>query len=124
MERSKVLLKATLDILKKCDKSPYVLDPLTQVAVWDGVECDGGCLMEEIEDYLNNGYVEPEQATISEDMVKWIQHELPFNSEWWRDGDSEFIEATNQMLKAGMSEEDIKPLLQGMYAGVASEYGS
>ena len=50
--RAKTLLKATYDILKKCDESYYVLDVLEQTAVWDGCECDGYCLMEEIEDLL------------------------------------------------------------------------
>lgn len=53
--RAKVLLKATLDILKKCDEGPYVKNVMSTTAIWDGVECDGGCLMEEIETFLNCG---------------------------------------------------------------------
>ena len=55
MERANILLKATYDILQKQKDSPYVLNILEQTAVWDGAECDGYCLMEEIEDYLEYG---------------------------------------------------------------------
>lgn len=48
-ERAQVLLQATLDILKECHDGPYVKDVLSTTAIWDGVECDGRCLMEEIE---------------------------------------------------------------------------
>lgn len=52
LERAKVLLKATRDILKKCDDSFYVLNVLEVTAVWDGVECDGYCLKEEIDEFF------------------------------------------------------------------------
>ena len=58
MDRANILLKATYDILQKQKDSPYVLNFFEQTAVWDGVECDGYCLMEEIEDYLEFGKVE------------------------------------------------------------------
>ena len=48
MERQEILLKATHDILKKCEEGPYVKDVFEQTAVWDDVDCDAGCLMEEI----------------------------------------------------------------------------
>lgn len=51
-ERRDILLKATYDILKKCHDSYYVLDVLAQTAVWDEVDCDGLCLMEEIAEIL------------------------------------------------------------------------
>lgn len=49
LERAKILLKATYDILQKQKDSPYVLNILCQTAIWDGVECDGYCLHEDIE---------------------------------------------------------------------------
>lgn len=52
-DRRDILLRAAYDILKKCDDSPHVLDPMVATAIWDGVECDGGCLMEEIRDLLD-----------------------------------------------------------------------
>ena len=55
MERANILLKANYDILQKQKDSPYVLNIFEQTAVWDGAECDGYCLMEEIEDYLEYG---------------------------------------------------------------------
>lgn len=51
-KQAKKLLKATFDILKKCDESSIVLDVLETTAVWDGVDCDGSCLMDEIEDLI------------------------------------------------------------------------
>ena len=50
--RMKILLKAAFDILKKQDESFYVLNCLATTVVWDGAECDGQCLMEEIAEIL------------------------------------------------------------------------
>ncbi len=47
-DRKDVLLKATLDILEKCDNSPFVENVLTTTAVWDEATCDGHCLMDDI----------------------------------------------------------------------------
>ncbi len=52
LERAKVLIKATIDILTECEDSPIVLDVMEQTAVWDGVECDGACLKDELEQLL------------------------------------------------------------------------
>ena len=48
-QRAEILLRATYNILKKCEDSPYVLNALAVTDIWDGVECDGYCLMEDIE---------------------------------------------------------------------------
>ena len=50
--RAIVLLKATYEMLKKQEESPIVLNILEQTAVWDGVECDGYCLKDEIKDWF------------------------------------------------------------------------
>lgn len=52
MYRSRVLLKAAYDLLNKQKKSVYVLNLLTETAVWDEADCDGYCLMEEIAELL------------------------------------------------------------------------
>jgi len=52
-DRKVILLKATYDILKKCDDSRYVLDVMGQTAFWDETDCDGFCLMAEIADELD-----------------------------------------------------------------------
>ena len=57
-ERAKILLKATHDILKKCKDSYYVLNALEVTAIWDEAECDGYCLMEDIENYFDEYYGE------------------------------------------------------------------
>jgi uncharacterized membrane protein (DUF485 family) len=47
-----VLLRAVLEIMTKAKESPYIEDVLSLTAFYDGVECDGGCLMQDIKDYL------------------------------------------------------------------------
>lgn len=52
LKYARVLLKASYEIFKKCDDSSYVLNVLEQTTVYDGVECDGYCLMEDIEAFM------------------------------------------------------------------------
>ena len=54
--RAKILLQATIDILKKCDEGMYVKNVLEVTAKWDGVECDGYCLKEELEQLMEEVY--------------------------------------------------------------------
>ena len=56
VERMEILLKAAYDLLKKQEASHYVLNILETTAVWDDAECDGYCLMEEIEEIINGLY--------------------------------------------------------------------
>lgn len=51
--RAEILLQAAYDILQKCDEGPYVKNVMDETAIWDGVECDGLCLMEDIGELLN-----------------------------------------------------------------------
>ncbi|MCP4324154.1 MAG: hypothetical protein GY787_20320 [Alteromonadales bacterium] len=51
-DRLLILLRAAYQLLKKQDESPYVLDILGECTVWDGVEGDGYCLMEELKTQL------------------------------------------------------------------------
>lgn len=46
------LLKATHDILTSCEEGRYVKNVLEETAIWDGAECDGLCLKEEIAELL------------------------------------------------------------------------
>ena len=48
IEQARKLLQATKEILTKCDDGMYVKNVMEVTAVWDGVECDGNCLLEEI----------------------------------------------------------------------------
>ncbi len=57
-DRAKVLLKAALDILRKCDNTPYVLNALEVTTFYDEAECDGFCLKEDIECFLELGQYE------------------------------------------------------------------
>ena len=50
--RELILLKAAYDLLKLQDDNPYTLNVLAETAVWDSAECDGGCLLSEIGELL------------------------------------------------------------------------
>lgn len=47
-DRKTVLLKAAYELLRKCDRSFYVLNVMEQTTHYDEAECDGFCLMEDI----------------------------------------------------------------------------
>ena len=51
-ERMEILLRAMCDIMKKQDKSHYVLNIFEQTAIWDDAECDGYCLYEEAKELI------------------------------------------------------------------------
>lgn len=51
-DRKITLLKACRDLLKKQENSRYVLDLLTETVFYDDAECDGNCLLEDIETVL------------------------------------------------------------------------
>lgn len=48
-DRKITLLKACRDLLKKQDNSSYVLDLLSETVFYDEADCDGNCLLEDIE---------------------------------------------------------------------------
>lgn len=54
-KRAKVLLKAVLDLLQKQKDSHYVLNLLEATSFYDEAECDGYCLFDDIENFLNFG---------------------------------------------------------------------
>lgn len=54
IERAFILLNATMEILNKCKDSSIILDPMCVTSVWDGVECDGHCLLEEISELIES----------------------------------------------------------------------
>lgn len=49
LNRAKTLLKATKDLLEKQDNSYYVLNLLEETVFYDGAECDGTCLKDDID---------------------------------------------------------------------------
>jgi hypothetical protein len=53
-DRTIVLLKAALELLTKCQSSGYVLDVMSETAFYDGIDCDGYCLMDDIENHLRS----------------------------------------------------------------------
>ena len=52
LKRADELLKATMHLLEKQLNSTYVLDLLSESIYYDGTECDGSCLLEDIKVYL------------------------------------------------------------------------
>lgn len=53
LERAKTLLKATKELLDKQADSYYVLNLLSETVFYDGTECDGSCLKEDIDYWLD-----------------------------------------------------------------------
>lgn len=53
VERMEILLNATLEILEKCEQGIYVKNVFEETAFYDGVDCDGFCLKEDIKMLLN-----------------------------------------------------------------------
>lgn len=48
-DRAVVLLKAARDMLEKADEGPFVVDVMSETVFYDGTDCDGYCLKEDIE---------------------------------------------------------------------------
>ena len=48
LNRAKTLLKAAGELLKKQENSYYVLNLLRETIYYDGAECDGSCLLDDI----------------------------------------------------------------------------
>ena len=51
--RTRILLKACYDMLKKHRDSLVVMSPLETTVHYDDADCDGYCLMEDIEEVLS-----------------------------------------------------------------------
>ncbi len=47
-DRKITLLKACRELLKKQERSKYVLNLLTETVFYDEVDCDGYCLLDDI----------------------------------------------------------------------------
>ena len=53
-DRKITLLKACRDLLRKQNDSSYVLNLLSETVFYDDVDCDGYCLLDDIEIELAN----------------------------------------------------------------------
>ncbi len=53
--RARELLEATIKLLNKQNESPYVLNLLDELVYYDDCECDGNCLLDDIENLLECG---------------------------------------------------------------------
>ena len=52
LKRADTLLKATYELLNKQHESYYVLNLLAETVYYDEAECDGNCLMEDIDAWM------------------------------------------------------------------------
>lgn len=59
LARAETLLKATYRLLEKCEESPFVQDPLEMTITYDEAECDGYCLMNDIEHWFSMSDLTP-----------------------------------------------------------------
>jgi hypothetical protein len=50
--REITLLRACYDMLRQCNESGYVVSPMELTTHYDGADCDGACLMDDIRDCL------------------------------------------------------------------------
>ena len=55
MDRKEILLRAAYDLLNQQNESRYVLNLLETTTLYDGTDCDGYCLMEDIKSELDFG---------------------------------------------------------------------
>ena len=53
-DRKTILLRACKDMLEKIKDSPYVISPFETTVFYDGADCDGFCLLDDITTELNN----------------------------------------------------------------------
>ena len=53
-DRVVYLLTAARNLLNKQNRSPYVLDLLEETVFYDDTECDGNCLLDDINAVLEN----------------------------------------------------------------------
>lgn len=53
IERKDTLLKATHELLSKQDESAFILNLLTETVHYDDADCDGYCLMNDIDIEIN-----------------------------------------------------------------------
>jgi hypothetical protein len=47
-DRKTILLRATYELLKKCNEGPFVKNVLEETIFYDGTDCDGFCLANDI----------------------------------------------------------------------------
>ena len=52
LREAKILLKASRDLLNKQNETIYVLNLLEETVEYHDVECDGYCLIDDIDDWL------------------------------------------------------------------------
>lgn len=58
--RELILLRAAYQLLLKQENSSYVINLSSETTVWDGVGCDGSCLMGEAKDLLEALGIDPD----------------------------------------------------------------
>ena len=62
LKRADTLLKATYDLLNKQHGNYYVLNLLAETVYYDEAECDGNCLMEDIDAWMDERGIDHDTA--------------------------------------------------------------
>jgi hypothetical protein len=74
--RAKILLKATKELLEKQENSFYVMNLLEETVFYDGVDCDGSCLKDDIGYWFDELEDTPTVKAIPLDKVKEAREEI------------------------------------------------
>jgi hypothetical protein len=53
-DRAAVLIGAALHLLNQCNDSTHMIDPLSALIPYDGTDCDGSCLRDDLEAWLED----------------------------------------------------------------------
>ena len=60
-DRVIMLLECAYNLLQKQNESPFVLNMLEETVEYDGAECDGNCLLDDIENVLSMVDIYPDE---------------------------------------------------------------
>lgn len=111
LERAKILLKATKELLEKQENSFYVMNLLAETVFYDGVDCDGSCLKDDIGYWFDELEDAPPAKAISLDKVKKAREEIDdldryFDNDLYTDNTdsmfkcSEVLEILNKLIES------------------------
>lgn len=103
LERAKILLKATKDLLEKQENSYYVLNLLTETVFYDGVDCDGTCLKDDIGYWFDELKDASQDKTILLDKVKQAREEIWKNVYEYSGTGDEVLQAYCDGFKASLA---------------------
>lgn len=117
LDRAVTLLKAAKELLRKQEQSYYVLNLLEETVFYDDAECDGNCLMEDIEDLLEE--IEYETVALARGLPTMDEYIKRATLEKWiltecasldTKPDREYVV---ERLKEEIPASDVRPVVRG-----------